>query len=261
MPVELINDKLSLIIDLPGGGYSGSRFDHTGKIRYVVFDNLVIGTAETENFHYKKGCGFYNEFGIDAPLGYDEIQPGKEFIKPGVGYLLKVSDKPYDFFYDYQFRPFDFDYRIGQERIIYRYLCNLNGYVFEAVKEIALSGNRFIIKYEMENKGDKTIRTNEYVHNFISVNSQNISGNYKLQFPFNITREEIHKVIDKENNLIFDRDFISWKNEPQSEFFIDNLKSNCKAEWKLINRTYGCMISEKGNFVAHKINYGVNVMS
>ncbi|AFN73360.1 hypothetical protein MROS_0116 [Melioribacter roseus P3M-2] len=254
MPVELKNNKLSLIIELPEEGYSGARFDYTGKIRRVIYNGIEFGTTESEKYDLKKGCGFFNEFGIDSPLGYDEIKPGEEFIKPGVGYLIKESDKPYDFFFEYKFRPFDFDYCIEQGKIIYRYLCNSSGYVFEAEKEIALTGNQFDIKYKIENKGDKVIRTNEYVHNFISVNSEKISGTYRLIFPFEIIKEEIHKVIDKENNLIFGGNFLSWKNEPQTEYFLENINCNCKAEWRIINRTYGCMISEMGNFAASKIN-------
>ncbi len=254
MSVELRNDKLSLFIDLPEEGYKSTRFDYTGKIRKVICNDLVIGTTETDIYDIKKGCGFYNEFGIDSPLGYNEVDVGEEFIKPGVGYLKKISERPYDFYFEYPMRPFNYDYSIEGTRIKYYYNCKYDGYSFEAHKEIGLNDNRFYIKYIMENKGDKVIRTNEYVHNFLAVNSQNLSRDYKLIFPFNIIQEEIHKVIDKESNLIFGENYITWRHEPYSEFFLDTIKSNCISKWVLINRPYKCEISEEGNFSAQKIN-------
>ncbi|MGK9477792.1 hypothetical protein [Melioribacter sp. OK-6-Me] len=254
MPVELNSDSLSLIIDLPHEGYSGSRFDYTGKIRKVIYEDLHIGTSETEIYDTKKGCGFFNEFGIDSPLGYDEVDVGEEFVKPGVGYLKKVSYDLYDFFYEYSFRPFNYDYWIDKEKIIYHYKCDFNGYGFEVLKEIVLTGNRFNIKYKFENTGEKVIQTNEYVHNFISINSNNLSKNYRLIFPFQIIKDDIKKVNDKENKLIFHENLISWNDEPKTEFFLDTIKSNCSAIWTISNRMLGCEISEKGDFTAYKIN-------
>jgi len=61
----LKNKNLEIHIDLPLENYNFSRFDWTGKIIKVKFQNVYVSTIERtdcENEHHF-GKGFYNEFG------------------------------------------------------------------------------------------------------------------------------------------------------------------------------------------------------
>ncbi|MEO0473062.1 MAG: hypothetical protein AAF206_25835, partial [Bacteroidota bacterium] len=87
MPHILKNKQLEIHIDLPSEHYRGARFDWSGKIRAVFFQGTSFAGAEqTEgdlDAHF--GRGFYNEFGIDTALGFNETSLGQWFHKIGVG--------------------------------------------------------------------------------------------------------------------------------------------------------------------------------
>lgn len=77
------NDHLEVHIEAPLDDYKATRFDRMGMISEVVLDkrdtfsakeSLIDGAGSGEQ-------GFYNEFGIDEPFGYDEINIGEQFLK------------------------------------------------------------------------------------------------------------------------------------------------------------------------------------
>ena len=74
----LKNNNLEIHIDLPLKNYNFSRFDWTGKIRSVKFKNIYVSSVEKldNNNDNIYGKGFYNEFGIDIPVGFDDIAEG-----------------------------------------------------------------------------------------------------------------------------------------------------------------------------------------
>ena len=105
----LKNKNLEIHVDLPHENYNFSRFDWTGKIVKVNFNDVPISTVESfncENENYV-GKGFYNEFGIDSALGFDDAQIGEWFHKIGVG-LLKKDSHQYLFSKKYDIRPAEF---------------------------------------------------------------------------------------------------------------------------------------------------------
>ena len=99
MPHILKNRNVEIFIDLPKENYSFSRFDWTGKIVKVSFQDIPVSTVERTNDENEHifGKGFYNEFGIDSALGFDDVEIGDWFHKIGVGLLKKNTDQ-YSFF-------------------------------------------------------------------------------------------------------------------------------------------------------------------
>jgi len=79
----LKNNKLEIQIDLPLANYNFSRFDWCGKITSVKYKGISVSGVEKLNDEddTKSGKGFYNEFGIEAPVGYYEISEGDWFHK------------------------------------------------------------------------------------------------------------------------------------------------------------------------------------
>ena len=95
MSILLGNSILRIEIDKPGQNYRGSRFDWTGKITQITFDNkYTFCTEETLDSKLVniRGRGLYNEFGISQALGYNECKPGEKFSKVGVGLIKKDVD-------------------------------------------------------------------------------------------------------------------------------------------------------------------------
>ncbi len=75
----------------------------------VKFQNIQLSGIERtdcQNENYF-GKGFYNEFGIDTALGFDETDIGGWFHKIGVG-LLKKDDTQYLFSKTYEIKPAEF---------------------------------------------------------------------------------------------------------------------------------------------------------
>jgi len=92
----LKSNNLKVAIDFPLENYKGSRFDWSGKISSIRFENLPLTTIEdtgSKDVDFL-GKGLYNEFGITSPIGFEETPVGGWFHKIGVG-LLKKEHKDY----------------------------------------------------------------------------------------------------------------------------------------------------------------------
>ena len=113
------NNTLEVAIDTPLENYKGSRFDWSGKISSIKFENLPLTTiedTESKNINFL-GKGLYNEFGITSPLGFEETPMGGWFHKIGVG-LLKKEHKNYLFHRNHLIKPAHFDITYEDQKII-----------------------------------------------------------------------------------------------------------------------------------------------
>ncbi len=258
MSFKLNNEYICLDIQEPGEHYKGARFDWTGQIIQITFLNKhTFCTTETLNrdeFN-KKGRGLYNEFGIDQPVGYNNCPIGSEFPKIGVGLLTRKSKKTYDFFEDYEIKPYSFSFQNAKAQFICK-AETTQEYSFELDKRIVLDKNTFTINYSLFNFGNKVIKTNEYVHNFLSINKKKIDASYKLLFSFPIKPEKFAQSVNPENAVQINKDSISWNSTPKEQFFFSNINTryNRKENWTLIHLIDKVGIRESTNFKVQKIN-------
>ena len=254
----LKNKNLEIQIDLPLSNYNFSRFDWTGKIVSVKYKGIYISGVEklNEEDDTKSGKGFYNEFGIEAPVGYDEIREGDWFHKIGVG-LLKKDGAEYLFHRKYEIQPASFDVSAKPDKIsISCKSQSANGYSYEYKKEIKLVESGFIIKYHLKNTGSKTINTNEYDHNFIAINNEFISGDYILKFPFNLNPKLFDAIVNPEGKVEIGQKEITFTGTPNEQFFFSNLSGseNVDAAWEILNTKSKIGISETGSFKTANVN-------
>lgn len=258
MAYILRNNKLELHIDGPLENYNFSRFDWTGKIVEVKFRGMPVSIAERpdgENEH-EFGKGFYNEFGIDTALGFEEAEVGGWFHKIGVG-ILKKDDAQYLFSKPYEIQPAAFEVRSESDKIVIRCTSqHVNGHAYCLRKEIELQNSGFSISYHLENTGEKEIITDEYVHNFMALNNQVIGMNYILRFPFQLQQEGSGATVNPEGKVYFQDHDIQFKGTPQEVFFFSHLNSrkNVDAAWELVQLKSNLGIREFGNFKTHKVN-------
>ncbi|MFO7448149.1 MAG: hypothetical protein R6W90_17450 [Ignavibacteriaceae bacterium] len=260
MSIQLKNDCLLLLINKPGEPYRGSRFDYTGQIEQITFLNkhTFCTTETTDEFAPdNKGRGLYNEFGIDHPVGYEECPVGGKFPKIGVGLLTRKSEKPYDFFENYDITPFSFKHAVKGSLV--QFICEsgkIKPYSFRLEKRIELVKNTFTIFYSLSNFGEKTLRTNEYVHNFLSINGRPIDESYKLFFPYPVEPKKFKQVVNPGNVVEINENFITWNKVPGNQFFLTNEKfaENSKGKWLLINSAEKAGIQEETDFNIQKIN-------
>lgn len=258
MPHVLKNKNLEIHFDLPNENYNFSRFDWTGKIVEVKFQGLSLSSlectdGENEN-HF--GKGFYNEFGIDAALGFDEAEIGGWFHKIGVGLLKKDSPK-YLFSKPYEIQAAQFKSIVEFDRISITCKSDtVNGYSYILEKTIELQESSFTIKYQLQNTGKKDITTTEYVHNFTAINKALISKDYLLKFPFRIKPERFGETVNPEQKVDIQPKEIMFNGTPKEPFFFSNLTGSemVDAAWELSNRKHNIGISETGSFQTNKVN-------
>ncbi len=254
----LKNENLEIHIDLPNENYNFSRFDWTGKIVEVKFQNIHLFSVErtdckNENYF---GKGFYNEFGIDTALGFEDADIGGWFHKIGVG-LLKKEDNQYLFTKNYDIKPADFEIITESNKIVI--ICkskSVNGYSYLLKKEIELHKNNFTIKYYLHNTGEKDIITDEYIHNFTAINKDLIGPNYLLKFPFQLKPDLFKEAVNPEQKVDIGQNEFNFNSSINEQFFFSNISGNenVTAKWELINLKSNIGISETGSFQTNKIN-------
>lgn len=258
MPHILKNKNLQIIIDLPDENYNFSRFDWTGKIVDVKFQNIQLAGVErtdcdNENFF---GKGFYNEFGIETALGFKEADIGGWFHKIGVG-LLKKDSSQYLFTKKYEVKPAEFKIIADTNKISIHCKSALkNGYAYILRKEILLLDNGFTISYNLQNTGEKNISTDEYAHNFMAINKDLIGSDYTLKFPFQLQSNLFNEIVNPEQKVDISQNNVTFNGTPTEPFFFSNLIGDKRldAEWELINLKNNIGIRETGNFKTNKVN-------
>jgi len=254
--ITLANDRLRVEIEGCGqpGQYAGPRFDWTGFVRqvellsggghtYCVPESLVPGAGTG-------GIGLCNEFGIDGPPGYYEIESGEKFPKIGIGTLTKLKTGGYSVFESYPIEPVAIDTERGEDWARFRIEApEVNGYAYEYEKKLSLSGRKLIVEYRLTNRGRKTISTNEYVHNFVAVDGKPIGPGYVLKFPLPVENLPGYEPVERlTKHLRVDGDGLRW--EPVTDTFYARYRS---AEgptpfyWELVDETTGAGMRESGS--------------
>jgi len=254
----LQNENLKIRIDLPENNYKSSRFDWTGKISEVYYKGILVTTTEkingTNEFIY--GKGLYNEFGIETPIGFDEIEEGAYFHKIGIGLLMKAGKK-YEFFKDYKIKPAHFKITKEMNKLVIECISEeVNGYAYFLKKEIELSKNNIIIKYHLTNTGEKTIKTDEYTHNFLAIDNKLMGKDYILTFSQPVRQDQFWANVNPENKVEIGKQDFSFKDTPEEQFFFANVlgKVETKVFYMLINTKSHIGVSEKTDFIPSKVN-------
>lgn len=254
----LKNDQLEVRIDLPGENYSGSRFDWTGKIAEIYYKGIPISTTEkingTDEFIY--GKGLYNEFGIETPIGFDEILEGEYFHKIGIGMLKKEGDK-YEFFKGYEIKPAHFKITDEPNKIIIECISEeVNGYAYRLRKEIELLERDIIIHYKLVNTGEKTIKTDEYTHNFLAFNNEPMCGDYILTFSHPVKQNQFWTTVNPENKVDVGKQGFSFNGTPEEQFFFANVLGKVESEvfYMLTHNKLNIGMSETTDFIPSKVN-------
>ncbi|WP_394751024.1 hypothetical protein [Spongiimicrobium salis] len=254
----LTNKALEVHIDNPMENYNFSRFDWTGKITTLKFQNHLLSTIERpddQNEHHF-GKGFYNEFGMDTALGFEDAGPGGWFHKIGIG-LLKKEGTKYLFHKNYKIKPAEFHViPTSNSLTIHCTSQSLHGYAYVLKKEIQLHESGFSIQYDLQNTGEKDIITEEYNHNFTAINEDPIGAHYLLKFPFELKPELFDAVVNPESKVDLGHDQIQWNSVPGEPFFFSNLSGgkNVNAAWELAHLKSKIGISETGSFQTDKVN-------
>lgn len=250
--IYLQNERLKIEIQEPGLFYRGSRFDWTGFISQITLDDAVnyCVPEQLEAGKGSGGLGFCNEFGIDQPIGYDQLSVGELFPKIGIGLLKKDQGEVYDFFRVYDIRPSIINIDKKTDCITFETNDKSpKGYGYHLLKEIRIIENRLIIKYQLTNTGQYLIQTNEYSHNFIGINNQLISKHYHLWIP---GMEKIDIVV---GTISRDQEKLTWPVTPDGDFYalINCEKKSYMCNWELFHDEIKAGVKEISQFEPSKV--------
>lgn len=184
--IYLTNDRLRVEIAEPGERPNDTfRFDRAGFISNVILDgDTHFGANEPMNLrHLSSGgrglcCEFSGDFSEGTPIG-------EFFPKLGVGLIKQDSQLGYQFAHKYEeVEPYPVTFthtETSAEFVTAALPCR--GIAAETKKTIRIEGNTLILEGAITNVGDKTIVTEEYCHNFLSIDGMAISPDYCLEFP------------------------------------------------------------------------------
>lgn len=249
---KLSNDQLEIDIQVPDNTYKGTRFDRMGMVTSVTLDQKdhFSGVESLVKDQGSGGQGFYNEFGIEDPIGYHDLAVNKDFLKIGVGALTRTEAKDYDFFYNYPFKIFPHQVIKDENRITFIQKTNeTNGYGVLYEKTIALHGRDMVIQYKLKNTGQKHIRTTEYCHNFISINNHPIGPDYKVSFSYPVAVDQALGQYQLEGKSL------TWQ-APLKEVLYLTLKSlptTCNQYFEVLHQPSGVGVRESHDFPLHKV--------
>jgi len=244
--IHLRNERLSVAITEPGVGYRDARFDWSGFITQVTLDDEYSFCApeSLEEGEGSGGIGLCNEFGIFRPIGYDDARIGEQFPKLGVGLLQKIDDEVYDFTRDYPVAPFPIHWQIQPDCVEFTIEpLPCRGYEARLKKIISLHDNDLRIEYELENVGEKPLRTHEYGHNFVAVNGGAPGPDYSLQLQPGVLLRKMPPALFQEASTIH------WSAPLAAPLMVRSANfasGECDSmSWELTHAPSGCGLREK----------------
>lgn len=253
MDFILSNRRLEVTVQRPTEGYSGSRFDYTGFIPQVHFcghtfcvPEQVIKGRETTG-----GIGLCNEFGLGMPIGYDDIAASEFFPKIGVGKLTKPYEGAYPHLFAFEKELCKFQCGQDARGVWFRApALPVNGYAFDLQKRVSIDDNTLTIFYQLQNEGEKPVRTQEYVHNFVGIDGLTLDEDYTLIFPAPFAKE-----MCMHTDLIFEDQKISFQRPPQPAFMLMGEASfPAGLAWEVRNTRAGVGMREITDFPIDHIN-------
>jgi len=234
--ITIGNGIVSAVVYLPDaskGYYRGARFDWAGVVgsldvrgkRYFA-PWFAARDASVKDVAFSQAHGAYvagmnsgavgpvEEFVVEGnkAIGYDEASVGELFLKPGVGWLRKVSDAPYDRFHLYDLvdggtwthkadeRSIAFTQRLDSDR----------RYAYEYSKELVLPTDQpeLRIVHQIRNLGALPLRTNVYNHNFFTFAGSATGSAFRFHaaFPLKALREAQGPLLLQDDVLGYSRD-------------------------------------------------------
>lgn len=254
----LKNKNLELHLNPPIEDYNLPRFDWTGKIIDVKYKGISLAGYEKDNPKQDEyiGRGFYNEFGIERAVGFNECRVGDWFHKIGIGLLKKDGDE-YAFYQPYEIKPLEFQVQKSESHLIIEAISPIvNGYGYRYEKKLILTKNGWEIHYNLDNIGSKNIETDEYNHNFVMIEKEEIGRDYVVKFPFPLQPKIKGEVLNPKDVIEMNDNEIQLNDKPDAPFFYSFLNGEdlVDAGWELFNKKTGIGIREKGSFLTSKVN-------
>ena len=209
LQVQIVSDQLTAELQLPDvkdGFYRGTRFDWAGVVTGVQFQGRQYYapwyTRRLATVHD------YVDDGVDIvagrqsaitgpaeefpqPQGFDTARAGETFVKLGVGVLRKAADLPYSCYESYEIvdpgtrlvrmaaTSVEFTHELADARTGF-------GYVYRKTVSLCSGRPDLMIEHAQHNTGRIAITSEQYNHNFLTLDSAPIGPDHRITVPFRI---------------------------------------------------------------------------
>ena len=189
------NASVRAVVYLPDalhGYYRATRFDWSGVVGCLsAGGHTYFGQwfPRYDPFVNDSISGPVEEFtSQDGALNYADAGVGGLFVKPGVGVLRKMNEKPYSSFVTYPLVDGGkWSVKTGKDGV--RFTQNLQssvGIAYRYTKELRLEKHDpvLVLKHELKNSGTKSMELDVYDHDFFVLDGQPTGPDMVVRLPF-----------------------------------------------------------------------------
>ncbi len=207
---QITNGDITATVYLPdakNGFYTTTRFDWSGAIgslKYKGHDYYGVWFSKITDIYdfgyegpnkdvisadFTAMVGPAEEFG---ELGYNDVEAGGLFVKPGVG-VLKRDEGTYN-----HSRPYPianggtWDVKTSRDAVEFTHTLSEPsisfGYVYTKIVRLTPGKPQMTISHLMRNTGSKPIVTNVYNHNFTTIDNLPTGPDIEITVPWQMTR-------------------------------------------------------------------------
>ena len=180
--------------DAQRGYYQGTRFDWSGVMPRLDYKGHsyfgIWNPAPYDPKLHDAIAGPVEEF---VAVGMNEAPIGGEFLKIGVGTLIKPDAKPYSFMTPYTLKNGgEWTVKPFKDKVEFTHeLTDAAGYGYVYRKTVRLTKGKpeLVLEHSLKNTGTKPIETQTYNHNFFMIDNEPTGPNIKTTFPFEVSAE------------------------------------------------------------------------
>ncbi len=193
---EITNGIIDAKLYLPdpeNGYYRGTRFDWAGVVPSLTYKGHSYFGQWFPKYDPKLHDAISGPVEEFTPLGFDEAKIGEEFLKIGVGTLVKPNDKKYSFATTYDIKNAG-KWTVNKKKDLVEFTHELKdgaGYSYLYKKTVRLVKGKpdMVLEHTLKNTGSKSISTSVYDHNFVMIDNEPSNQNIRIVFPFDVIGE------------------------------------------------------------------------
>jgi hypothetical protein len=200
---DISNGVLKARIYLPDaerGYYQGTRFDWSGQVASLEYKGHNYFGKWFDRYDPKIHdaiMGPVEEFLTPdrTGLGYEEVKPGENFVKIGVGAIRRPDEPRFQQFKTYEIADHGkWKIRSGADFVEFtQELKDTAGYAYLYTKTLRLTKGKpeMTLDHRLRNTGKKAIDSNVYEHDFYMLDGLPTGPDVSVKFPFDLraTRE------------------------------------------------------------------------
>jgi len=165
----------------------GVRFSPIANVLQVVTKGRPFLYSPIEHEPKSENGGLAMEFDISAgnpPPGFSEAPIGGGFLKIGVGVLRKDAEI-YHFINDFELIEPAHTRATWDSGTAHfeQSSTGISGYAYKLNADVAIKANTVEVTCVLTNTGKKPFTTEQYTHNYLSLDGAPVGPNYLIQFP------------------------------------------------------------------------------